>query len=239
MVSSQLASTLSWGCHINIAASSSSVLLLGVVVDTNSGHIKTSSLEAIVVCLECLSPFKVNVQNALAPFLWIFKMSVAYIRSHHSFYFAPGDLICFSKSKSLTFPFHQNTKTYSTCALFDCEMMKRKEMAPKGKVKFVVNNISQELLEVQVDRGCGKEFECSIYCRDLDTIPLRDLIDYEGKLILEDPQPSVPRVGIPRPTEHLQELVAYNPSLGKSQTSIIPDYQQHPPPPPQYPPQYQ
>ncbi|GJY87556.1 zf-CCHC domain-containing protein [Tanacetum coccineum] len=35
-----------------------------------------------------------------------------------------------------------------------------------------------------------------IYCRDLDTITLRDLIDSEGKLILEDPQPGVPRVGI-------------------------------------------
>ncbi|GJT50695.1 hypothetical protein Tco_0976852 [Tanacetum coccineum] len=38
-----------------------------------------------------------------------------------------------------------------------------------------------------------------IYCRDLDTTPLRDLIDSEGKLILEDPQPGVPRVGILRP----------------------------------------
>ncbi|GJV58253.1 hypothetical protein Tco_1459258 [Tanacetum coccineum] len=38
-----------------------------------------------------------------------------------------------------------------------------------------------------------------IYCRDLETTPLRDLIDSEGKLILEDPQPGVPRVGIPRP----------------------------------------
>nr|GEX03148.1 hypothetical protein [Tanacetum cinerariifolium] len=34
---------------------------------------------------------------------------------------------------------------------------------------------------------------------DLDTITLRDLIDYDGKLIQEDPQPGVPRVGIPRP----------------------------------------
>ncbi|GJZ93711.1 hypothetical protein Tco_0665914 [Tanacetum coccineum] len=34
---------------------------------------------------------------------------------------------------------------------------------------------------------------------DLDTITLRDLIDFEGKLILEDPQPGVLRVGIPRP----------------------------------------
>ncbi|GKD05260.1 pescadillo [Tanacetum coccineum] len=34
---------------------------------------------------------------------------------------------------------------------------------------------------------------------DLDTTTLRDLIDYDGKLIPEDPQPGVPRVGIPRP----------------------------------------
>ncbi|GJZ13354.1 hypothetical protein Tco_0548584 [Tanacetum coccineum] len=33
----------------------------------------------------------------------------------------------------------------------------------------------------------------------LDTTPLRDLIDSEGKIIPEDPQPGVPRVGIPRP----------------------------------------
>ncbi|GKD58612.1 hypothetical protein Tco_1296121 [Tanacetum coccineum] len=38
-----------------------------------------------------------------------------------------------------------------------------------------------------------------IYCRDLDTTILRDLIDSDGKLIPEDPQPGVPRVGIPRP----------------------------------------
>nr|GEV06654.1 retrotransposon Orf1 [Tanacetum cinerariifolium] len=38
-----------------------------------------------------------------------------------------------------------------------------------------------------------------IYCRDLDMITLRDLIDSDGKLISEDPQPGVPRVGIPRP----------------------------------------
>ncbi|GKD95808.1 hypothetical protein Tco_1379705, partial [Tanacetum coccineum] len=35
--------------------------------------------------------------------------------------------------------------------------------------------------------------------KDLDTITLRDLNDSEGKLILEDPQPGVPRFGIPRP----------------------------------------
>nr|GEV08940.1 hypothetical protein [Tanacetum cinerariifolium] len=38
-----------------------------------------------------------------------------------------------------------------------------------------------------------------IYCTDLDTTTLRDLIDSDGKIILKDPQPGVPRVGIPRP----------------------------------------
>nr|GEV17557.1 hypothetical protein [Tanacetum cinerariifolium] len=38
-----------------------------------------------------------------------------------------------------------------------------------------------------------------IYCRYLDTATLRDLIDSNGKLIPKDPQPGVPRVGIPRP----------------------------------------
>ncbi|GKC78934.1 hypothetical protein Tco_1129708, partial [Tanacetum coccineum] len=46
-----------------------------------------------------------------------------------------------------------------------------------------------------------------IYYRDLDTITLRDLIDSDGKLILEDPQPGVPRVGIPRtPRASMQDL---------------------------------
>ncbi|GKC76999.1 hypothetical protein Tco_1127773, partial [Tanacetum coccineum] len=40
-----------------------------------------------------------------------------------------------------------------------------------------------------------RSLSAPIYCRDLDTTPLRDLIDSEGKLIPEDPQPGVPRVG--------------------------------------------
>ncbi|GKE71658.1 hypothetical protein Tco_1529730, partial [Tanacetum coccineum] len=44
-----------------------------------------------------------------------------------------------------------------------------------------------------------RSLSAPIYCRDLDTTTLRDLIDSDGKLIPEDPQPGVPRVGIPRP----------------------------------------
>nr|GEV40568.1 hypothetical protein [Tanacetum cinerariifolium] len=46
-----------------------------------------------------------------------------------------------------------------------------------------------------------------IYCRDMDTITLRYLIDFDGKLNLQDPQPGVPRVGIPRPSRaSMQDL---------------------------------
>ncbi|GJV01191.1 gag-pol polyprotein [Tanacetum coccineum] len=46
-----------------------------------------------------------------------------------------------------------------------------------------------------------------IYCRDLDTNTLRDLINFDGKLIPKDPQPGVPRVGIPRPPRaYMQDL---------------------------------
>ncbi|GJS58031.1 hypothetical protein Tco_0652815 [Tanacetum coccineum] len=52
-----------------------------------------------------------------------------------------------------------------------------------------------------------RSLSAPIYCRDLDTTPLRDLIDYEGRLIPEDPQPGVSRVGIPRtPRSSMQDL---------------------------------
>ncbi|GJW58372.1 hypothetical protein Tco_0105103 [Tanacetum coccineum] len=44
-----------------------------------------------------------------------------------------------------------------------------------------------------------RSLSAQIYYRDLDTITLKDLIDFESKLISEDPQPGAPRVGIPRP----------------------------------------
>ncbi|GJR04848.1 retrotransposon ORF1 [Tanacetum coccineum] len=43
-----------------------------------------------------------------------------------------------------------------------------------------------------------RSLSAPICCRDLDTTTLRELIDFEGRLIPEDPQPDVPRVAIPR-----------------------------------------
>ncbi|GJT31576.1 hypothetical protein Tco_0921995 [Tanacetum coccineum] len=44
-----------------------------------------------------------------------------------------------------------------------------------------------------------RSLSAPIYCKDLDTTTLRELIDSEGRLILKYPQPGVPRVAIPRP----------------------------------------
>ncbi|GJZ58988.1 hypothetical protein Tco_0614804 [Tanacetum coccineum] len=49
-----------------------------------------------------------------------------------------------------------------------------------------------------------RSLSASIYCRDMDTTTLRELIDFEGKLILEAPEPGVPRVVVPRPQRALE-----------------------------------
>ncbi|GJS01527.1 putative reverse transcriptase domain-containing protein [Tanacetum coccineum] len=87
-----------------------------------------------------------------------------------------------------------------------------------------------------------------IYCRDLDTTTLKDLIDSKGRLIPEDPQPGVPRVGVPRsPRASMQDLydrMAHGWGLQRSTTGRLQPtwlcsaaddqyYQQYPPPPPQ------
>ncbi|GJY32271.1 hypothetical protein Tco_0415766 [Tanacetum coccineum] len=91
-----------------------------------------------------------------------------------------------------------------------------------------------------------RSLSAPIYCRDLDTTTLRDLIDSDGKLIPEDPQPGVPKVGIPRPPRaSMQDLYdrmgsmeirqdgAYNPP-GYAQSQYDQYYQQYQPLPPQY-----
>nr|GEX53960.1 hypothetical protein [Tanacetum cinerariifolium] len=65
-----------------------------------------------------------------------------------------------------------------------------------------------------------------IYCRDLDMTTLKELIESGGRLIPEDPQPGVPRVGSLQPTYYAQ------PQYDQY-------YQQYPPSLPQYLPQYQ
>nr|GEW08694.1 hypothetical protein [Tanacetum cinerariifolium] len=62
-------------------------------------------------------------------------------------------------------------------------------------------------------RNVLRSLSATVYCRDLDTTTLRELIDSESRLISKDLQSSVPRVGIPRPSkESMQNLYA---SIGR------------------------
>ncbi|GJZ53182.1 retrovirus-related pol polyprotein from transposon TNT 1-94 [Tanacetum coccineum] len=78
-----------------------------------------------------------------------------------------------------------------------------------------------------------RSLSAPVYCRYLDSTTLRDLIDSDGKLIPEDPQPGVPRVGIPRPPRasmqdlydrivfHRREPTTHLAKLSRSMTSTI------------------
>ncbi|GKE16065.1 hypothetical protein Tco_1423642 [Tanacetum coccineum] len=94
---------------------------------------------------------------------------------------------------------HQNG--YENVTLVIARWMKRKGAGTQKESQIYYGQFMSKIA-----RKCRvliedvvKSLSTSIYCRDLDTITLRDLIDSDGKLILEDLQPGVPRVGIPRP----------------------------------------
>nr|GEV47144.1 hypothetical protein [Tanacetum cinerariifolium] len=70
-------------------------------------------------------------------------------------------------------------------------------MAYNDNYKKILNEIARKSRVLTDD--VLRSLSALIYCRDLDTTTLRDLINSKGKLIPEDPQPGVPGVGIPRP----------------------------------------
>ncbi|GJT94425.1 hypothetical protein Tco_1089943 [Tanacetum coccineum] len=149
---------------------------------------------------------------------------------------------------------HQNR--YANVAWLIARWMKRRGAGTQKESQICCGQfISKIARKCRVlTKDVVRSLSAPIYCRDLDTTPLRDLIDFEGKLILEDPQPGVPRIGIPRPLrasiqdlyqevfEHMVGVYsvplqgAYNPP-GYAQPQYDQHYQQYPPPP-QYPPQY-
>ncbi|GKD01753.1 hypothetical protein Tco_1172027 [Tanacetum coccineum] len=59
-----------------------------------------------------------------------------------------------------------------------------------------------------------------IYYRHLDMTTLRELINSKGRLIPEDPQPSVPRVGILRPPRALMQDLYERMAVSTSATAI-------------------
>ncbi|GKD56936.1 hypothetical protein Tco_1290323 [Tanacetum coccineum] len=94
---------------------------------------------------------------------------------------------------------HQNG--YANVAWVIARWMKRKRAGTQKESQICYGQFISKLARKcrVLTEDVVRSLSAPIYCRDLDAITLRDLIDSEGKLIPEDPQPGVPRVGIPRP----------------------------------------
>ncbi|GJU44863.1 hypothetical protein Tco_1202129, partial [Tanacetum coccineum] len=111
---------------------------------------------------------------------------------------------------------HQNG--YANVAWVIARWMKRKGAGTQKESQICYGQFISKLARKcrVLTKDVVRSLSDPIYCRYLDTITLRDLINSEGKLIPEDPSRG-----------------AYNPP-GYAQY-----YQQYPPPPPQYQPSQQ
>ncbi|GJY60589.1 hypothetical protein Tco_0461246 [Tanacetum coccineum] len=94
---------------------------------------------------------------------------------------------------------HQNG--YENVAWVIARWMKRKGARTQKESQICCGQFISKLARKcrMLTEDVVRSLSAPIYCSDLNTITLRDLIDSDGKLILEDPQSGVPRVGIPRP----------------------------------------
>ncbi|GKA16593.1 hypothetical protein Tco_0696340, partial [Tanacetum coccineum] len=94
---------------------------------------------------------------------------------------------------------HQNG--YANVAWLIARWMKRKGAGTQKESQICCGQFITKLARKSrvLTDDVIRSLSAPIYCRDLDTTTLRELIDSEGRLIPEDPQPGVPRVGIPRP----------------------------------------
>ncbi|GJQ96381.1 hypothetical protein Tco_0007520 [Tanacetum coccineum] len=94
---------------------------------------------------------------------------------------------------------HQNG--YANVSWVIARWMKRKGVGTQKESQICCGQFISKLARKcrMLTEDVVRSLSVLIYCRDLDTITLRDLIDSDGKLIPEDPQPGVPRVSILRP----------------------------------------
>ncbi|GJY81180.1 hypothetical protein Tco_0493931 [Tanacetum coccineum] len=103
--------------------------------------------------------------------------------------------------KMITYGLCQMMTGYANVAWLIAKWMKRKGAGTQRESQICCGQFISKLARKSrvLTDGVIRRLSAPIYCRDLDTTTLRELIDFEGRLIPEDPQPSVPRVGIPRP----------------------------------------
>ncbi|GJX81782.1 hypothetical protein Tco_0331263 [Tanacetum coccineum] len=94
---------------------------------------------------------------------------------------------------------HQNG--YANVAWLIARWMKRKGAGTQKESQICCGHFISKIARKSrvLTANVVRSLSALIYCRDLDMSPLRDLIDSEGRLIPEDLQPGVPRVGILRP----------------------------------------
>ncbi|GKF57613.1 hypothetical protein Tco_0171150, partial [Tanacetum coccineum] len=94
---------------------------------------------------------------------------------------------------------HQNG--YENVAWVIARWMKRKGAGTQKESQICCGQFISKIARkcTMLTKDVVRSLSAPIYYRDLDTITLKDLISSDGKLILEDPQPGVPRVGITRP----------------------------------------
>ncbi|GJT60802.1 hypothetical protein Tco_1004335, partial [Tanacetum coccineum] len=115
-------------------------------------------------------------------------------RSHAS---TIRNLILMVIHKMITYGLCQRTTRYDKIQKNDLwllSMFNARHQNRYANVAWLIARKARMLNDVVI-----RSLSTPIYCRDLDMTTLRELIDSEGRLILEDPQPGVPRVGIPRP----------------------------------------
>ncbi|GKD70585.1 hypothetical protein Tco_1324675, partial [Tanacetum coccineum] len=99
--------------------------------------------------------------------------------------------------KMITYGLYQRTTGYDKIQKNDLwllSMFDARHQNGYANVAWLIMSKARVLSDVVL-----RSLSALIYCKDLDTTTLRELIDYEGRLIPEDPQPGVPRVAIPRP----------------------------------------
>nr|GEY29033.1 hypothetical protein [Tanacetum cinerariifolium]GEY78414.1 hypothetical protein [Tanacetum cinerariifolium] len=191
----------------------------------------------------CLYYYKPNFEgDSQNDHLWLVQRTTGYDKIQKN------DLWLLSMFKAR----HQNG--YANVAWLIARWMKRKGAGTQRESPIFCGQFITKIARktrVLTD-AVLRSLSAPIYCRDLDTTTLRELIDSKGRLILEDPQPGVPRVGIPRPWRaSMQDLYdryqgvfehidgVYSVLLQGNPTSYAQPqydqyYQQYPPLSPQY-----
>nr|GFA40636.1 hypothetical protein [Tanacetum cinerariifolium] len=103
----------------------------------------------------------------------------------------------------------ESLNLYANVAWLIAKWMKRKGAGSQKETMICCGQFitkiakRRNLLSEEVINGLN----ALIYCRDLDTNTLKELIESEGRLMLEAPKPGVPRVAIPRPSRaSMQDL---------------------------------